>query len=49
MIGDGVTDLEAYPPAHLFIGYGGNKLRENVRMLAPHYVTDFKELIDALG
>ncbi|XP_002167419.2 phosphoserine phosphatase isoform X1 [Hydra vulgaris] len=49
MIGDGMTDLEAFPPARLFIGYGGNKLRENVRMLAPHYVMHFNELIVAFN
>ena len=49
MIGDGMTDLEAYPPADLFIGFGGNVLRENVQKQAPWYVTTFKELIDALS
>uniref|UniRef100_A0A7M5TRJ7 Phosphoserine phosphatase n=2 Tax=Clytia hemisphaerica TaxID=252671 RepID=A0A7M5TRJ7_9CNID len=48
MIGDGVTDLEAYPPADLFIGFGGNKIRENVRQNSPWFVTQFQELIDVL-
>lgn len=26
MIGDGITDLEASPPADVFIGFGGNKV-----------------------
>ena len=48
MIGDGVTDLEAYPPADLFIGFGGNKIRENVRQNSPWFITQFQELIDHL-
>lgn len=43
-VGDGVTDLEACPPADAFIGYGGNVVREKVRNSAPWYVTDFKHL-----
>ncbi|KAL1132058.1 hypothetical protein AAG570_010016 [Ranatra chinensis] len=49
MIGDGMTDLEAYPPADTFIGYGGNVVREEVRKRAPWYITDFQELVDALS
>lgn len=26
-IGDGATDLAAYPPADAFIGYGGNQVK----------------------
>lgn len=48
MVGDGMTDLEAYPPADLFIGFGGNRIRENVRKQAPWYVTSFQQLLDAL-
>lgn len=48
MIGDGATDAEASPPAHAFIGYGGNVIREEVRKKAQWYVTDFQELIDEL-
>ncbi|CAD5219576.1 unnamed protein product [Bursaphelenchus okinawaensis] len=48
MVGDGATDLEAYPPADLFIGFGGNQVRERVRKASPWYVTSFTELIDAL-
>lgn len=47
-IGDGATDLEAYPPADLFIGYGGNVVRETVKQKAPWYITDFSELIQIL-
>ena len=35
MIGDGATDMEARPPADLFIGFGGNKIREKVTGLLP--------------
>lgn len=34
MVGDGMTDLEACPPADLFIGYGGNAVREEVQKRA---------------
>jgi len=48
MIGDGMTDLEAYPPAELFIGFGGNKVRQNVLEKAPWFVYNFQELIQPL-
>ncbi|XP_049779069.1 phosphoserine phosphatase isoform X1 [Schistocerca cancellata] len=48
LIGDGATDLEACPPADAFIGFGGNVVREAVKAKAQWYVTDFKELLDAL-
>lgn len=48
MIGDGVTDLEACPPADAFIGFGGNQVRETVRANCPWYVYSFKELIAEL-
>ena len=48
MIGDGLTDFEAFPPADLFIGFGGNKVRQNVLEKAPWFVYDFQELIDTL-
>jgi phosphoserine phosphatase len=44
MIGDGVTDLEARPPADLFIGFGGVAVRERVQAEADWFVTDFGEL-----
>ncbi|WAR25035.1 SERB-like protein, partial [Mya arenaria] len=47
-VGDGVTDMEAYPPADCFIGYGGNVIRESVREKASWYVMDLRELITAL-
>ncbi|KAH3892247.1 hypothetical protein DPMN_016362 [Dreissena polymorpha] len=47
-IGDGMTDMEACPPADCFIGYGGNVVREAVLKKAAWFVTDFKELISEL-
>lgn len=32
----------------MFIGFGGNVVREKVRMQAPWFVTDFKELLQEL-
>jgi len=49
MVGDGVTDMEAVPPAHVFIGYGGNVVREKVETGAAWFVRDFQELTDALS
>ena len=43
-----MTDLEAYPPADLFIGFGANKTRPNVLEKAPWFVYNFQELIDVL-
>lgn len=48
MIGDGATDMEARPPADMFIGFGGVVVRENVRTGADWFVTDFRELISEL-
>lgn len=48
MIGDGATDMEACPPADVFIGFGGNIVRESVRNEAAWYVYDFATLIDEL-
>ena len=31
MIGVGATDMEARPPADIFIGFGGNAVREKVK------------------
>ena len=49
MIGDGITDMEAKPPADLFIGYGGVVCREPVRLGADHFITSHHELLDALS
>ncbi|XP_074640792.1 phosphoserine phosphatase-like [Tubulanus polymorphus] len=48
MIGDGMTDFEACPPAAAFIGFGGNIIREKVKQSASWFVTDMKELINEL-
>ncbi|XP_025411112.1 phosphoserine phosphatase [Sipha flava] len=48
MIGDGITDLEACPPADAFIGFGGNVLRAEVKSKSKWYVESFQELIDTL-
>jgi phosphoserine phosphatase len=48
MVGDGITDLEARPPADGFIGFGGVVTRERVRAGADWFVTDFAELQAAL-
>lgn len=45
MIGDGATDLQAKPPADVFIGYGGVAERAAVKEGADWYVTDFNEVI----
>jgi phosphoserine phosphatase len=49
MIGDGATDMEARPPADVFVGFGGNAIRAAVRDGADWFVTDFDELTAALS
>jgi phosphoserine phosphatase len=48
MVGDGITDWEASPPADLFIGFGGNAYRQEVKNKSKWYVTDFRDLINEL-
>jgi phosphoserine phosphatase len=48
-IGDGATDLETYPPADAFIGFGGIVIREAVRARSGWFVTSFHELVQALN
>lgn len=48
MIGDGFTDLEARPPADLFIGFGGIAVRQVVKDNADWFVLDFDELVRPL-
>jgi len=48
MVGDGVTDMEARPPADAFIGFGGVCVRERVKQGADWFVTSFAELIETL-
>lgn len=45
MVGDGMTDAQAKPPADAFIGYGGAVVREAVAAKACWYVKDFDEMI----
>jgi len=44
MIGDGVTDMQAKPPADAFIGYGGVVVRKPVQEGADMFVTSFHDL-----
>lgn len=48
MVGDGVTDLQARPPADLFVGFGGIVTRAVVKQHADWFVTDFAELTNQL-
>ncbi|XP_076622683.1 phosphoserine phosphatase [Colletes latitarsis] len=47
-VGDGATDLETISIADSFIGYGGNVVRESVKLRAPWFITNFNELTNAL-
>ena len=42
MIGDGVTDMQAKPPADAFIGFGGVAEREAVKNGADWFVTSYE-------
>jgi phosphoserine phosphatase len=48
MIGDGVTDMQARPPADCFIGFGGIVERKAVKDGADWYIYDFQELLDII-
>lgn len=48
MIGDGITDLEARPPADIFIAYTGIHEREKVVQGADYACSDFNELLSVL-
>eukprot|EP01147_Barroeca_monosierra_P009606 gene9606-1829_t len=48
LIGDGVTDMEAKPPADVFIGFGGNVEREAVVQGSDIFVKSFQELSQLL-
>ncbi|KAI9915928.1 hypothetical protein PsorP6_008457 [Peronosclerospora sorghi] len=48
MVGDGVTDLQARPPADLFVGFGGIVTRDVVKENADLFVTDFDHLTKLL-
>ncbi|OAD59567.1 Phosphoserine phosphatase [Eufriesea mexicana] len=47
-IGDGATDLETISVVDLFIGYGGNVVRESVKQQSLWYITHFNELVSIL-
>jgi phosphoserine phosphatase len=49
MVGDGVTDLHAKPPAHLFIGFGGVTVRPVVQEKADLFIKDFNDIIQILN
>jgi phosphoserine phosphatase len=49
MVGDGVTDLQAKPPAHLFIGFGGVIVRPVVEEKADLFIKDFNDIIRILN
>jgi phosphoserine phosphatase len=42
MVGDSVTDMQAKPPADVFIGFGGVNERPAVKAGADWYITDFE-------
>jgi phosphoserine phosphatase len=48
MVGDGATDMEARPPASLFVGFGGIVVREPVKKGADWFVMSAEEMIRAL-
>src|SRR6185436_4273357 len=50
IIGDGMNDYRAYESgaADLFIGFGGNVVREPVKAKAPHFAHSAEELLDIL-
>jgi phosphoserine phosphatase len=48
MVGDGVTDLEARPPADIMIGFGGVVARPKVQEGADWFVTNFASIMKEL-
>ena len=47
-VGDGTTDMTACPPADAFIGFGGNQVREKVKLGSSWFVTSLQELLSEL-
>ena len=45
VVGDGVTDMQARPPADVFIGYGGVVAREAVVRGSDWFVRDFADVL----
>jgi phosphoserine phosphatase len=48
IVGDGVTDLQARPPANVFIGFGGIVERQRVKAESDWFIKDFEELLEIL-
>ncbi|CAH8545998.1 unnamed protein product [Schistosoma curassoni] len=48
MIGDGMTDANACPPASVFIGFGVNVIRPKVKTISDYFCTSVEELINLL-
>ena len=48
MVGDGVSDLEAKPPADRFIGFGGYVVRPKVKAGADAFIGALAELLNLL-
>ena len=48
MVGDGATDLQARPPADVFVGFGGVVDREVVRRGSDWMVYSFEQVLDVL-
>ncbi|VDK87591.1 unnamed protein product [Dibothriocephalus latus] len=44
MVGDGMTDAAAVPPADAFIGFGGNVTRPAVQRATPYYFYSFDDI-----
>lgn len=48
MIGDGLTDAAACPPATFFVGFGGNVDRPVVREATAYFCTDVEQILNLL-
>jgi hypothetical protein len=48
MVGDGATDMDAKPPASVFVGFGGVVVRDSVKAGADWFVSDFAAMTAAL-
>jgi len=48
VVGDGVTDMQARPPADAFVGFGGVVERAAVAAGADWFVTDFAQMLEVV-
>jgi phosphoserine phosphatase len=48
VVGDGATDMEARPPASVFVGFGGNVERDTVKEGCDWWVTSFHDACASL-